>query len=224
MSGGLAKRSVLAALSATTDSGDFAFTYQLSESPVQNNADSEHWAASAPGARPQPDPPEPLRCRGRARSTRIRWRWRRRPPSATNGVSGLQVGVRVDPTTVWEVGYADNGLTPVSSDTGAGGSPLAGFAGLVEGTLGSAGRPGRHDGHGQPDRVPRPRPARGHERHRGWYGDGRRGGGHAVPVGDRPGLTGHGARHELRGAECDQCSGTGAHVGGLSNHPRPRLH
>ena len=56
---------------------------------------------------------------------------------STNGVSGLQVGVRVDPTTVWEVGYADNGLTPVSSDTGAGGSPLASFAGLVEGTLGS---------------------------------------------------------------------------------------
>ena len=56
---------------------------------------------------------------------------------STNGVSGLQVGVRVDPTTVWEVGYADNGLTPVSSDAGAGGSPLAGFAGLVEGTLGS---------------------------------------------------------------------------------------
>jgi hypothetical protein len=42
--------------------------------------------------------------------------------------------VRVDPTTVWEVGYADNGLAPAVDD--AGGTELPGFAGLVEGTLG----------------------------------------------------------------------------------------
>jgi hypothetical protein len=53
---------------------------------------------------------------------------------SSNGVSGLQVGVRVDPTTVWEVGYSDNGLTPAAND--AGGSDLPTFAGLVEGTLG----------------------------------------------------------------------------------------
>ena len=35
---------------------------------------------------------------------------------------------------MWEVSNTDNGLTPQSND--AGGSPLAGFAGLVEGTLG----------------------------------------------------------------------------------------
>ena len=62
------------------------------------------------------------------------------------------------------------------------------------------------------------------ERHRGGYGDGRRGGGHAVPVDDRPRLAGHGARHELRGAERDQRSDSGAHFTGLSDDPRPRLH
>ena len=51
------------------------------------------------------------------------------------GGGGLQVGVRVDPTTVWEVGVTDNGLTPQNSDEI--GQPLPGFAGLTEGTLGS---------------------------------------------------------------------------------------
>jgi hypothetical protein len=53
---------------------------------------------------------------------------------SSNGASSLQVGVRVDPTTVWEVSNTDNGLTPQSND-GAG-QPLSGFAGLTEGTLG----------------------------------------------------------------------------------------
>jgi len=51
------------------------------------------------------------------------------------GTSGLQVGVRVDPTTVWEVGSSDNGLIPQSND--GSGQSLPGFAGLTEGTLGS---------------------------------------------------------------------------------------
>jgi hypothetical protein len=51
------------------------------------------------------------------------------------GISGLQVGVRVDPTTVWEVGSSDNGLIPQSN--GGTGQSLPGFAGLTEGTLGS---------------------------------------------------------------------------------------
>jgi hypothetical protein len=51
------------------------------------------------------------------------------------GTSGLQVGVRVDPTTVWEVGSSDNGLIPQSND--GPGQSLPGFAGLTEGTLGS---------------------------------------------------------------------------------------
>jgi hypothetical protein len=53
---------------------------------------------------------------------------------SSNGDGGLQVGVRVDPTTVWEVSNTDNQLTPEAND--AGGTPLPNFASLVEGTLG----------------------------------------------------------------------------------------
>ena len=140
VSGGVAKRSVLAALSATTDSGNFAFSYQLDESPVQQRVPEQRIVCAHLQWPRVPDRPRVPRATdsagfghhqhqsdGDGGVGRL---------SATNGVSGLQVGVRVDPTTVWEVGYADNGLAPVSSDTAAGGSPLAGFAGLVEGTLG----------------------------------------------------------------------------------------
>ncbi len=50
----------------------------------------------------------------------------------SGGASGLQVGVRVDPMSVWEVSATDNGLTPLESNAG-GGTSLPGFAGLVEG-------------------------------------------------------------------------------------------
>jgi hypothetical protein len=135
VSGGVAKRSVLAALSATTDSGNFAFSYQLDESPVQSNASS---APSCNGpVCPMVPGPQATDVQGSGFINTNPMAMAASAAVSTNGVSGLQVGVRVDPTTVWEVGYADNGLTPASIDTGAGGSPLAGFAGLVEGTLGS---------------------------------------------------------------------------------------
>jgi len=133
VSGGLAKRSVLAALSATTDSGNFAFTYQLNESPYQSGT-----AIEGPSCSGTSCPPTPV-----LQSTQVQgsgiintnpMAMAASAAVSTNGVSGLQVGVRVDPTTVWEVGYADNGLTPASND--AGGNDLPGFAGLVEGTLG----------------------------------------------------------------------------------------
>jgi hypothetical protein len=135
VSGGVARRSVLAALSATTDSGDFAFSYQLDESPVQNNVDPSN-GCIGPGC-PTAADPQATEVQGSGTINTNPMAMAASAAISTNGVSGLQVGVRVDPTTVWEVGYADNGLTPVSSDIGAGGSPLAGFAGLVEGTLGS---------------------------------------------------------------------------------------
>ena len=135
VTGGVAKRSVLAALSATTDSGNFAFTYQLEESPDQNNADPGN-GCLGPGC-PTTTVPQTTDVQGSGTINTNPMAMAASAAITTNGVSGLQVGVRVDPTTVWEVGYADNGLTPMSSDTGSGGSPLAGFAGLVEGTLGS---------------------------------------------------------------------------------------
>ena len=140
MSGGLAKRSVLAALSATTDSGNFAFTYQLNESPYQSNADQGN-ASFVPTCNGPGCPTTPVlqstQVQGSGTINTNPMAMAASAAISSNGVSGLQVGVRVDPTTVWEVGYADNGVTPESSDTVDAGTPLAGFAGLVDGTLGS---------------------------------------------------------------------------------------
>ena len=133
MSGGLAKRSVLAALSATTDSGNFAFTYQLNESPYQSSTAVAGPSCTGPSCSTTPV----LQSNQVQGSGTINTNPMAMAASAaisSNGMSGLQVGVRVDPTTVWEVGYADNGLTPAAND--AGGNDLPGFAGLVEGTLG----------------------------------------------------------------------------------------
>jgi hypothetical protein len=131
-SGGLAKRSVLAALSATTDSGNFAFTYQLNESPYQSGiAEGPSCAGTTCPLTPGP---QSTQVQGSGTINTNPMAMAASAAISSNGVSGLQVGVRVDPTTVWEVGYADNGLTPAAND--AGGNELPGFAGLVEGTLG----------------------------------------------------------------------------------------
>jgi hypothetical protein len=132
VSGGLAKRSVLAAMSATTDSGNFAFTYQLNESPFQNNAASG-LNCSGPVC-PTIAALQSTEVQGSGTINTNPMAMAASAAISSNGVSGLQVGVRVDPTTVWEVGYSDNGLTPQSSD--AGGNPLPDFGGLVEGALG----------------------------------------------------------------------------------------
>ena len=129
----VAKRSVLAALSATTDSGNFAFTYQLNESPYQSGS-----AIEGPSCTGTSCPPasvlQSTQVQGSGTINTNPMAMAASAAISSNGVSGLQVGVRVDPTTVWEVGYTDNGLTPAVDD--AGGNDLPGFAGLVEGTLG----------------------------------------------------------------------------------------
>jgi hypothetical protein len=129
---GIAKRSVLAALSATTDSGNFAFSYQLNESPFQNNTSSGP-SCDGPGC-PTTPALQSTEVQGSGTINTNPMAMAASAAISSNRVSGLQVGVRVDPTTVWEVGSTDNGLTPLSSD--AGGSSLPSFAGLVEGTLG----------------------------------------------------------------------------------------
>jgi hypothetical protein len=154
---GPAKRSVLAALSATTDSGNFAFSYELSEAP--GTATTTSPAPSCPseaGVSGSSEPVSSLSSSGGITNSISECGEAVSPDNAVQGsgiintapmamaasadvsqggTSGLQVGVRVDPTTVWEVGSADNGLTPQSSD--GSGQPLPGFAGLTEGTLGS---------------------------------------------------------------------------------------
>ncbi len=133
VSGGAAKRSVLAALSATTDSGNFAFTYQLNESPYQNSTAVVGPSCSATSC-PPASVPQSTEVQGSGTINTNPMAMAASAAISSNGVSGLQVGVRVDPTTVWEVGYTDNGLTPAAND--GGGNDLPGFAGLVEGTLG----------------------------------------------------------------------------------------
>jgi hypothetical protein len=133
VSEGLARRSVLAALSATTDSGNFAFTYQLNESPYQSSTAVEGPSCSGPTC-PTTPVPQSTQVQGSGTINTNPMAMAASAAISSNGVSGLQVGVRVDPTTVWEVGYADNGLTPEAND--AGGNDLPGFAGPVQGTLG----------------------------------------------------------------------------------------
>ncbi len=133
VTGGLAKRSVLAALSATTDSGNFAFTYQLNESPYQSVTEVGGPNCMGTSCAPTAVQQSTL-VQGSGTINTNPMAMAASAAISSNGVSGLQVGVRVDPTTVWEVGYADNGLTPAAND--AGGSDLPSFAGLVEGTLG----------------------------------------------------------------------------------------
>jgi hypothetical protein len=149
---GPAKRSVLAALSATTDSGNFSFNYELGETPGAatstpttcptivgpsvngepvssssgiTNSVSECGEAVSPDNVVQGSGIINTNPMAMAASADI----------SQGGISGLQVGVRVDPTTVWEVGSSDNGLIPQSN--GGTGQSLPGFAGLTEGTLGS---------------------------------------------------------------------------------------
>ena len=115
VSDGVAKRSVLAALSATTDSGNFAFTYQLNESPYQSSTSVEGPSCSGPAC-PATPVPQSTEVQGSGTIDTNPMAMAASAAISSNGVSGLQVGVRVDPTTVWEVGYADNGLTPESND------------------------------------------------------------------------------------------------------------
>jgi hypothetical protein len=152
---GPAEHSVLAALSATTDAGNFAFSYTLNEAPgTAGTAGTATTATTCPddlgvaGNGPTSGSGESVavsEC-GEAVAANVAVQGSgiiNTNPMAMaasaevsdNGNSGLQVGVRVDPTTVWEVGSDDNGLNP-QSDAGTG-QALPDFAGLTEGTLGS---------------------------------------------------------------------------------------
>jgi hypothetical protein len=152
---GPAKRSVLAALSATTDSGNFSFSYELTEAPGTATTTTTAPCPTAFGSSPAGEPVSENSSGGITNSVGecgeavspdnvvqgsgiINTNPMAMAASADisqGGTGGMQVGVRVDPTTVWEVGSSDNGLIP-QSDDGTGQS-LPGFAGLTEGTLGS---------------------------------------------------------------------------------------
>jgi hypothetical protein len=131
---GVAKRSVLAALSATTDSGSFAFSYQLAQSPGSSTTTTRPVCPSVgPCGSSEIDT---TAVQGSGTIDANPMAMAASADISQNGDTELQVGVRVDPTTVWEVSDTDNGLTPISTDNGATGQPLSGFAGITEGTLG----------------------------------------------------------------------------------------
>jgi hypothetical protein len=146
LGGGPAKRSVLAALSATTDSGNFSFSYDLTEAPgtatttTTSPCPTDVASSGAGGITNSVGEcgvavPADNAVQGSGIINTNPMAMAASADISQGGTSGLQVGVRVDPTTVWEVGSSDNGLVPQSND--GTGQPLPGFAGLTEGTLGT---------------------------------------------------------------------------------------
>jgi hypothetical protein len=131
--GGPAKRSVLAALSATTDSGSFNFSYDLTEVPGTTTPTT----SSCPG---QPSTPCVGVGGGGTEDSSVQGAGiiDTNPMAMAASASlseGLQVGVRVSPTMVWEVSYTDNALNPQAND--GSGQSLPDFASITESTLGS---------------------------------------------------------------------------------------
>lgn len=157
-----AKRAVLSALSATTNSGSFNVSYRFDPptSPTVATTTTTSPAStcttvSVGGSGPISDPlgtslaPSlPSTATLCSNSVVVP----NRPSVSVTGtgtvdtdpfamlavsdVSGLgQITIRDNGTKIWEYGGADYGLAGASSQTGTGAS-LSGFAGLVEGTLG----------------------------------------------------------------------------------------
>ena len=138
-----AKNRVLSALSATISSGSFNMTYDFGPltGTVANQSTSP--TVSGDGA-PAPcvlETSGKTVCTGSALdglSVSGQGTIDTSPFAmvASSDVSEIgPVVVRADGNDVWEIGGGDYGLSPGSNDTGPG-SPLSGFAGLVEGSLG----------------------------------------------------------------------------------------
>ncbi len=125
------RHQVLAALSATIDSGSFDMTYS-DQPPTEPssattttcpNSSVSQMACSYPSSQG-----ETLSGQGTIDTNPFAM-------VASSNVPGIgPVTARADGTDIWEIGGGNYGLSPGSS-TGPG-SPLAGFARLVEGTLG----------------------------------------------------------------------------------------
>jgi hypothetical protein len=143
-----AMASVLSALSATTDSGSFNITYEFSGLTPPTTPTTTTTTC--------PNDVTPLQSNQSAGSSQVIVICASSNPNlggqhitgqgtvdtnpyamvATSQVPGLgTVTLRADDTDIWEMGGGDYGLSPGSSSTGPG-SPLSGFASLVEGTLG----------------------------------------------------------------------------------------
>ncbi len=165
-----AKNRVLSALSATIASGSFNMTYDLGPMTGTPANSATNPMVNGDGA-PAPcvlDSSGKTVCTGSALdglSVTGQGTIDTNPfamVASSNVASIGPVVLRDNGTDVWEMGGGNYGLSPGSSDSGPG-SPLSGFSGLVEGSLGP--REGtRHDGLGEPDRISRAGPERHHQR------------------------------------------------------------
>jgi hypothetical protein len=137
---GPAEHQVLQALSATTDSGNFNISYDLSETPGTSASESPCPSDSfSAGGVAATTPNQPCDEGQNDENTTVTGQgtidtdpYAMAVSALVNG--GLNVGVRVDSTNVWETDSNDNGLIPDPTD--GSGQLLSGFASLVESTLG----------------------------------------------------------------------------------------
>ncbi len=118
-----AEQQVLAALSTTTDAGNFQFTYLLGETRTSGNSGNCTSGGSGGRLCMQGDVGTKVTGNGTADTA----------PTALLATTSLGITVRADGTTVWE--DAGTGLTP-SATTGSGDS-LPSFASLAEDTIGN---------------------------------------------------------------------------------------
>jgi hypothetical protein len=146
---GAAQHQVIAALGATTDSGSFNFSYDLSNTAAATTTTTNPC--------PQVRPAYSNGGNGSASGTAMTYICGPQPAEGSvtgSGVintnpmamvasahinGGLDVVVRVDSQNVYEDSGngATSGLAPPAADANASGQALPSFAGLVEGTLGS---------------------------------------------------------------------------------------
>lgn len=133
---GQAEHQVLSALSATTDSGSFNFSYTMSWTASTTSSSSDT-SGSCPNASAA------VSCAavgygGSGRSSSISGQGTiNTSPMGMVATTNLGVTVRVDGTDYWEEGADDGGLAaPANDGSTSSGSPLSSFANLVEGTLG----------------------------------------------------------------------------------------
>jgi hypothetical protein len=142
---GPAEHQVLSALSATTSSGSFNVAYDLTESPGSmlsvttttcvssgSNVVQGGVVVGTRSSRSCSGGGGPQNVSVTGQGTIDTSPYAMAVSAGVSNFGGLSI--RVDATDVWELGGGDYGLTPNQGD--GPGSPLSGFAGLVEGTLG----------------------------------------------------------------------------------------
>lgn len=144
LSSGPAVHQVLSALSATTDSGSFDFTYSLSETaattattdPCQSS--SGYAPSDSPAVSPGPYVCAPSEPTGTVVSGQGVIDTNPTAMLATAALDGgtTSLTVRVDGTTFYELSSDDTGLAPSSEDANVTGQSLENSSSLAEGALG----------------------------------------------------------------------------------------